>query len=438
MTLAPDPMRLTSPTLHITILATVTVFAVILVMSFVFRIEVVARGQGRVVPLSRVQVVQPEFPGRITAIHVQNGMSVTKGQILLEFDTTDAIAELGTIRAELDRLHIENARLDAMVGALENEVFSEDQAAQLYLIPQTLTEHPYVGEQRALLKAELRDLHAAFEQINAREEASRRSEVVTNASISRIDAALEIQRERLDTATQLLRQGNISRAAFLDVLQTHTELERERDVQVGELEKKIADRTVLGRERTSIITERHRSLLSRKTEIDARLAVLVEHERSALRHVNATTLKAPVTGIVDQLKVFTVGGVAQEGAELMRIVPSDAQIELIGRFSNQDVGFMRVGQNANIRFDAYPSERYGFVEGQVSVIAADSTEVKDGEWGYVVRLSPEQAFLLSGEIQYPLRPGMTATIDVITEHRRIISYFFAPIIRTMQNAMGEQ
>ena len=372
------------------------------------------------------------------AIHVQNGMSVTKGQVLLEFDTTDAIVELGTIRAELDRLHIENARLDAMVGALENEVFAEDQVTKRYIVPQTLIDHPFVSEQRSLLIAELRDLQAAFAQIQAREEASRRSEVVTNASISRIDAALDIQKERLDTATQLLKQGNISRAAFLDVLQTHAELERERDVQVGELEKKIADRTVLASERTSIITERHRSLLSRKTEIDARLAVLVENERSALRRVSATTLTAPVSGIVDQLKVFTVGGIAQEGAELMRIVPSNAQIELIGRFSNQDVGFMRVGQTANIRFDAYPSERYGFVEGKVSVIAADSTEEKEGKWSYVVRLLPEQAFLVSGENQYPLRPGMTATIDVVTEHRRIISYFFAPIIRTIQNAMGER
>ena len=245
MTQAFTPMRMRSPTLHITILATVAVFVVILVMSFVFRIEVVARGQGRVVPLSRVQVVQPEFPGRIAAIHVQNGMSVTKGQVLLEFDTTDAVAELGAIRAELERLRIENARLAAMVGALENGTFSEDQAAQLYLVSPTLIDHPFVGEQRSLLMAELGDLRASFAQVDAREEANRRSEAVTNASIDLIDAALEIQSERLDTATQLLRQGTISRSAFLDVLQTHTELERERDVQVEELESKIADRSVL-------------------------------------------------------------------------------------------------------------------------------------------------------------------------------------------------
>ncbi len=438
MTQASDPMRMTSPTLHLTILTTITVFVAILVMTFVFRIEVVARGQGRVVPLSRVQVVQPEFPGRITAIHVQNGMSVAKGQVLLEFDTTDAIAKLGTIRAELERLRIENARLDAKAAALEKEAFSEDQAAKLYLVPPNLIDHPVGVEQRSLLMAELADLRASFAQIDAREEASRRSEVVTNANIRRIDAALEIQAERLDTATHLLKQGTVSRSAFLDVLQTHTELERERDVQVEELERKIADRTVLASERTSIITELQKSLLFRKAEIDARLAVLIENERSALRHFSATALKAPVTGIVDQLKVFTVGGVVQEGAELMRIVPNDAQIELIGRFSNQDVGFMQVGQKANIRLDAYPSERYGFVEGQVSVIAADSTEVKEGEWGYVVRLSPEQAFVSSGGIKFPLRPGMTATIDVVTEHRRLISYFFAPIIRTIQNAIGER
>ncbi|WP_170566117.1 HlyD family type I secretion periplasmic adaptor subunit [Ruegeria atlantica] len=438
MTQVSDPMRMTSPTLHITILATVTFFVAILVMSFVFRIEVVARGQGRVVPLTRVQVVQPEFPGRITAIYVRNGMSVKEGQTLLEFDTIDAFAELGTIRAELERLRIENARLEAMVGVLENEAYSDDQVAGLFQVPPTLSDHPYAGEQRLLLKAELGDLRASFARIDAREEASRRSEAVTRAGINRIDAALDIQGQRLAAATQLLRQGTISRSAFLDVLQTHTELDREREVQVGELEKKIAERAVLASERNSLTTQMQRSLLARKAEIDARLAVLIENERAALRHVSATSLKAPVTGIVDQLKVFTVGGIAQDGAELMRIVPDDARIELIGRFSNQDVGFMRVGQKANIRFDAYPSERYGFVEATVSVIAADSTENKDGEWGYVVRLTPERLFLLSGGQKLHLRPGMTATIDVITDRRRIIGYFFAPIVRTIQNAMGER
>ncbi|XAT58969.1 biotin/lipoyl-binding protein [Rhodobacteraceae bacterium IMCC1335] len=83
-----SPINLKSPTLHLTIWFTITVFVTLIALSCVFKVEVVARGQGRVVPISRVQVVQPEFDGKVTAIHVRNGDEVIKGDVLVELDTT--------------------------------------------------------------------------------------------------------------------------------------------------------------------------------------------------------------------------------------------------------------------------------------------------------------------------------------------------------------
>jgi hemolysin D len=154
--------------------------------------------------------------------------------------------------------------------------------------------------------------------------------------------------------------------------------------------------------------------------------------------VNAAKLIAPTSGIVDRLAVFTIGGVAEAGAELLRVVPSNIAVEIEGTFSNQDIGFMAEGQQANIRLDAYPSERFGFLKGSVTDIAADSAEVENKQWSYIVRIAPDQAYLTVGEDRFSLRPGMTATIDVTTDDRRIISYFFAPIVRTNEDAMGER
>ncbi len=91
-----------------------------------------------------------------------------------------------------------------------------------------------------------------------------------------------------------------------------------------------------------------------------------------------------------------------------------------------------------MKLDSYPSERFGFLRGEVADIAADSTQVGEGQWGYVVRIAPRQSFQEAGSDQYSLRPGMTATVDVTTDERRIISYFFAPIMRTIQDAVGER
>ncbi|WP_395173510.1 HlyD family type I secretion periplasmic adaptor subunit [Roseibium alexandrii] len=441
MTTYPKSLEITSPTLHATILFTIAVFVATLVLSFVFKVEVVARGEGRVVPISRVQVVQSEFASRIVAIHVRNGSSVSEGDVLIELDPTEAMSDLGTIRAERDRLIIELSRIDAMVQSLGlelNEINILSKAQKFFVVPPKLEEHAFAIEQLELLRAEVADYLAFHGQITARENANRRSEAVTNANIDRVNAALEIQAERLGTSKQLLQNGTTSRSAFLNVQQVFTELERERDIHIRELEQKVAERAALDAERRHMTADLRSSLLERKAQIDGRLATLTEEERAAERRVLTARLVAPASGVVDRLTVFTVGGVAEAGAELLRIVPTLADVEIEGIFSNQDIGFMAVGQSANIRLDAYPSERFGFIRGTVSDIAADSTEVSEDQWAYVVRIKPDVAFLQVGADTFPVRPGMTATIDVTTDSRRIISYFFAPIFKTIQDAMGER
>lgn len=433
--------RVASPTLHVTILFTIGVFIAILVMSFIFKVEVVARGQGRVVPISRVQVIQPEFSGRIATIHVQNGMAVAKGDLLIEFDPTEATAELGKVHAEQDRLTIEGARIDAMVSALGHPPDSADflvMARSHFSLPKALLSHPFAVEQRFLLDAELEDYLASLAQIRAREEANRKSEAVSSANIDRLAATMEIQAERLRAAEQLRQQGTTSRSTFLDVQQAFTELERQRDVYVAELDQKAAERAALEIERRRMVADQINTLLERKSQIEARLATLAEDAKTASRRVNATHLTAPTTGVVDQLSVFTIGGIAEAGTELLRVVPTEIAVEIEGTFSNSDIGFLAVGQQANIRLDAFPSERFGFLRARVTDIAADSAEVADKQWAYIVRITPDQAFLSAGNDSYSLRPGMTATIDVTTDKRRIISYFFAPILRTIQDAMGER
>ena len=433
--------RVASPTLHMTVIFMIAVFSSLLVMSFIFKVEVVARGQGRVVPISRVQVIQPEFSGRIAAIHVQNGMAVAKGDLLIEFDPTEAKAELGKVRAEQDRLKIEAARIDAMVAALELPVEAEDflvEARSLFSLPETLEGHQFAVEQRVLLEAELEDYLASLSEILARDTASLKSEAVTSASIDRLAATMEIQDERLRTAEQLLQQGTTSRAAFLDVKQTYIELERQRAVYLAELDQKASERAALNNERRRLVANLKSTLLDRKSQIEARLAALAEDVKTASRRVASATLMAPTAGVIDRLSVFTIGGIAHAGTELLRVVPTEIAVEIEGTFSNSDIGFLTEGQQANIRLDAYPSERFGFLKAHVTDIAADSTEVADKQWAYIVRITPDQGFLTAGIERFPLRPGMTATIDVTTDERRIISYFFAPVLRTIQDAMGER
>ena len=113
-------------------------------------------------------------------------------------------------------------------------------------------------------------------------------------------------------------------------------------------------------------------------------------------------------------------------------------MEIEAIFTNNDIGFVEIGQQANINLDAYPSERFGFVTGIVTDVAADSTEATEGVWAFDVRITPEGRKLTNGSEQFVLRPGMTAAVDITTDKRRLISYFFAPIVAAIQSALGER
>jgi hemolysin D len=225
---------------------------------------------------------------------------------------------------------------------------------------------------------------------------------------------------------------------MLDTLQAYTDLEKSREVYERELTQKRVSAEALDAGRRSLIATTRAQLADRLAEIAARLETLTEDLRTADRRVAATVITAPVAGTIDQLKVFTIGGIVEAGAELMRVVPSGTTYEVEAVFANQDVGFIRQGQPVNIRLDAFPSERFGFLRGTVADVAADSTQSDDGSFGYVVRITPKTKQLVVGAQSYPLRPGMTGRADVTTDERRIISYFFAPIVQVVQAALGER
>ena len=436
-----EPMSIKSPTLHLTVLLTVSIFLAIVSLAFTLEIEVVARGQGKVVPFSRVQVVQPEFDGKIALIRTENGSVVRKGQVLIEFDASDSIADANTILAEMDRLAIERKRISVLISGIDKGTFDNSgpkKAIFDWFSLQTHTLNPFYAEQRQLLSAEIEELSARLEQLDARLQANARSIAVTGANIERAEVALSTQRERFEVIQELLEKEITSRSRFLDVREALTLREKERDVYLRELEHKRTQEAAIRAERRSLFASKRSALQSRSSEIEARLATLGEQLTIAKRRIDAAKLRAPMAGKVDRLDVYTIGAVVKSGDDILRVVPEGQTIEIEAQFANSDIGFLSIGQQANIDFDAYPSERFGFIKGTVSDVAADSTEISEGTWVFVVKVTPGQNFLESGSNRYLLRPGMTASIDVTTDTRRLISYFFSPIIETVQSALGER
>lgn len=433
--------RVASPTLHATILCSISLFVAVLIASCLFRIEIVAKGIGKVVPLGRVQIVQPEFNGQISEIHVRDGVRVASGEVLIELDDTDARSALNTLSAEQVRLEHESARISTVLASLDQPDRLQDDAiiqrVRAFQERKTQASTNFFNEQIQLLQAELFELRDALQQVEAQVQANEKSKDVTRAGVARIDTALSTQEERLETAKGLLERGTTSRSAYLDVLDAYNRLAKEREVLFRELEQKTSvDATFLS-ERSSIISSARSRLLARRAELEARNSVLNEELITSRRRLQNTQLLAPISGIVDQLSVYTIGGIVESGQELLRIVPEDQDFEVEAIFPNIDIGFLSSGQPANVKLDAFPSERFGVLPGSVTNVSADAIEMAENEFGFTVRVRPErQSVDEKGE--HRIQPGMTAVVDVITGERRLISYFFAPIVKTLENSLGER
>lgn len=434
-----EPMKIYSSTLHISILFTIGVFLALLVMSWIFKVEVVSQGQGKAVPIGRVQSVQAEFSGRISKINVKNGENVTAGEILIALDETETVSKLSALNAQRDRLTIEMARINGFLELLSKKNgLSKQIALDQLQLPEVLRKHPFAVQQLEIFKSDANQIEVNLLQVDRQKNANGLFEEVIRSRIERTKALLGLQEERLAASESLFKNKTISRSTYLDALQSFTELERELDVYQKELNQKIAEREALTVQRQAIFEDARNRLLDRRAEIDSQLATLNEDIKASDKRVNATKLIAPTSGVVDQLKVFTVGGVVEAGAELARIVPDSAELEFEAIFPNNDIGFVKKGQRTNLKIDAFPAERFGFLEGRVVDVAADSQDVNDGNWGYRVRISPDRDYLDDGENRLLIKPGMTASIHITTDERRIISYFFAPILKTIQNALGER
>ncbi len=181
----------------------------------------------------------------------------------------------------------------------------------------------------------------------------------------------------------------------------------------------------------------------------------------ATAKLQRTKLFAPISGIVQQVAVTTVGQVVTTGQRLMVIVPSEGPLQVEVYMSNADIGFVKVGQDATVKVDAFPFTRYGALHGVVTRIASDAIDEQEARraesnatnlansanmpasatppsFVFPVTISlKETAFRVDGAVM-PLTPGMTATAEVKTDDRRVIDYLFSPLAKTASEAMRER
>ena len=236
-------------------------------------------------------------------------------------------------------------------------------------------------EEAELVKSVLSAVQDEIFQVDAQSNSSVQQQSTQQARIAK---AQHLECEAIEA---LRKQGTISKSDYLQRLREHRALTSEVLIAERELVGLQAEAQAMLRKRKGLISATLSNYRKQRNEAEINLRGLEAERRALEGQVADLTIEAPVSGKVERLSVFTVGGFVEAGSTLMSIVPTDEDIEIDFR----DVGFLEPGQRAIVKFDAFPSERFGVILGKVSTVGADARgDVEAGKWVYNIRMSSRQ------------------------------------------------
>jgi adhesin transport system membrane fusion protein len=402
--------------------------AVFLLWAALARMEEVTTGNGRVVPASKLQLVQNLEGGILREILVREGQSVREGETLLRIDPTQAGSSVGEVREKIDGLEALMVRLEAEIAG-EGLVFPDSLAARR---PDLVRHQTELYETR---RSELNLALAALEK----QSAQRAQEIVeTEARIATLQRALALAEEELQQMRPLAVSKAASRTEMLAIegkvndtrgslSAAELALPRLRSAR-EEAENRLAEKT------SSFRSEALQQLSNARVELGS----LSETIKGSEDRVSRTTIKAPVGGIVKTVHVSTPGQVVQPGHNLVEIVPINDTLVVEAQVQPKDIAFLRPGQKALVKLTAYDFSIYGGLEGYVEHIGADSVTNERGETYYVIRVRTGKSSLeRNGEV-LQIIPGMVADVDVLTGSKTVLAYLTKPLTRMRQTAMRER
>ena len=394
------------------------------------RVDVVASAPGSVILTGNVKIVQSPGAGVVRAIHVRNGDKVKKGQPLLDLDPTIVGADLAAAQKALANAELEIARNRAIADALSGRGF------RFVAPPGTPPE--IADTQRRLIAAQIGEIEATTASL-----ANARSSALADAQGAEATA-----RRLADTVPMLDRQ--IERMNRLDQRgyapgQRLIELERQRRAEAGDREVALAqisrgqaEARKLDQQVTQTREQARRTALADLAEAEAEAIQRREEVTKATQMNRFQRLLAPVDGTVQQLEVNTIGGVVEAAKPLMTVVPASGALEVQAKMLNKDVGFVREGQEAAVKLEAFPFTRFGTVPGKVRTISRDAVQDKDLGLVYVVTVALDREYVEVGRRDQRLAPGLVATVDVKTGSRSIISYLISPLQTAVSQAARER
>ncbi|GAB1540089.1 HlyD family type I secretion periplasmic adaptor subunit [Scytonema sp. NUACC21] len=442
---------------------------IILPWSMLSKVDETGTARGRIEPKGATQRLDAAVGGNVIAVKVKEGEQVRAGQILVEQESdilrTNVQASQTKLQGDknqLAQLQLLKNQLMLAVNVTEqqNQAQQLEKRAQVQQAQQNLDtlktgynlqkeeKLAKVNQMRQALDSSLAAYKLAEVRLKSAQEKVPRYRKVWNEGAISHDRFLEVEQLAQENYQQLVQaQSNISQAqSNLKEQQTNyqrTIHQAESDIQQAQLrltEQENNYQSVVQAGKLTLLKSQQqlKDLLSQITVLQSEVGQIKSQIQSFNLQLAQRVVRSPIDGTIFQLPIQQPGAVVQPGQMIAQVAPKGSTLILKAQMTSQQSGFLRAGMPVKIKFDAYPFQDYGVVQGRVSWISPDSkvSETNSGKLEtYELDIALQQPYIPTANKRIELTPGQTATAEVIVRQRRVIDFLLDPFKKLQKGGL---
>jgi adhesin transport system membrane fusion protein len=406
-------------------------FALFLVWSMLAQVDEVTHGQGRVIPTSKMQVIQSADPATIREILVRSGQQVQKGQLLVRLDDTQSSSELGQLEAE-------NNALEARAARLGGEGQGQGQSTTCQPGPDGKIPTACQNEQ-ALHQARESTMRSKLAALGASVEQKRRDLGEAQATVNSLHGSIALAQKQVDLLEPLAAKSIVPQTELLQARRELVDLQGRLAAAQQGVARSAASIQEAQAQSSEAGSQFRQEALDERNQITAKIAVNTQSLRGATGKLQRSEIRSPVRGVVNDVQVTTIGGFVSPGQKIMEVVPLGEKLLVETRVKPNDIAFIRVGDKALVKVTAYDFSIYGGLEAKVVQVSADSIyDDQTKEAYFTVIVETDKNYLEKGGKQLPITPGMICDVQIITGHKSILRYLLKPVIKAKAEALTER
>jgi len=390
--------------------------------------------QGAVKVDTNRKTVQHQEGGIVKEIRVRDGDTVRQGQVLIVLEDVRVDATLDLLRTQHDSERARNARLSADRVLAERLVLPEDLAARAAREPKVAE---VLQREETLFRARRQTLREQARLLELQRRQAEDEAAALKKQIAAEERALQLQRDELEANRALKEKGFVGDIRVKAVDRAAADYEARLGEHLAELAKAGQKSSELALRIKTLENQFMQSAADELKESANKLFDLEERLRPSKDAAERQNIVAPISGEVVDLRVTSVGAVIGPRDPLFDIVPTDSKLIVEGRIRPDDINYVRVGGDVDVRLTAYKTRLTPVVEGKVVYVSADRLVDRAANVPYyVVHVDVSlQSLKEAGDLK--LQAGMPAELFIKTAARTGLEYLLDPVTAFVRRAFRE-